>query len=254
MSRLPRKAHLRGTLRKLAALSGEGSGADDPAAAAQEALDFLAMLAGLKPIFLLGRGFNDASWIAGVRKLASAQKLYVVEGPYWNAAAATEGLPDWFAAHIRDAFAGRVAWYIGRSRAAIEEARAVCETGTPTVAQEARLLGYPECCVAEHYARNLDYQRVWLDTLRRRAQGDEAEMRRLLAEGAALDPETADERSRLEAAMAVAPCPYTSINMCSDCADGAETPARALSQKYAALAAEIDQGLARALAVRAAGT
>lgn len=248
MSRLPRKAHLRGTLRKLAALSGGGDDAGAAVTAAQEALDFLAMLAGLKPVFLLGRGFNDPAWIDGVRDLARTQKLHVIEGPYWDAAAGTDGLPDWFVAHVRAAFAGRTAWYVCRSRAAAEEVREVCETGTPTVAQEARLLGFPVCCVAEHYARNVDYQRVWLDILRRKAAGDEAEMKRLLADGAALDPESVDERDRLEAAMAVTPCPFTSINMCAACAAGEDTPAKTLSRRYRELAAEIDQGLARALA------
>ena len=247
MTRLPRKAQLRGTLRKLSALSTAAQGGEDNAAAAQEALDFLAMLAGLKPVYLLGRGHNDPTWIEGVRKIATAQKLHVVEGPYWDAAAGTEGLPAWFVDHVRGAFAQRTAWYVCRSRAAAEEIRALCEAGTPTVEQEARLLGFPVCCVADHYARNRAYQGVWLDILRRKADGNEDAMRRLLAEGAALDPDSGDERDRLEAAMAVTPCPFTSFNMCADCAAGDDTPAKKLSQRYAALAREVDKGLAQAL-------
>ena len=52
--RLANKARLRNTLKKLAAIGvGPGDG-HDHATAAQEALDFLAMMAGLKPVLMLG--------------------------------------------------------------------------------------------------------------------------------------------------------------------------------------------------------
>lgn len=248
--KLPKKSHLRGTLRKLSALAGSPSDDHDRATAAQEALDYLAMLVGIKPVFLLGRGYNDPDWIDGVRALAATQKLPIIEGPYWDADVGTEALPGWYLDYLGSAFAGKTAWYICRSRAAAEEVSTINETGTPSLEQEARLLGYPECCVTAHYERNHVYQKLWLDILARAAQNDEDRMRRMLEEGAALQPETDDERERLEAAMTVDPCPFTSINMCANCIAAADSPARLLSRHYAELAGEIDKGLTTALSVR----
>jgi hypothetical protein len=249
MSRLSNKVHFRGTLRKLSAAAGSSGDA------AQEALDFLAMLAGIKPVFLLGRGHDDPAWIAGVLDIARSQNLHVVEGPFWDAGVGYEALPGWYRDHLRSAFSGRTAWYVCRSRAAAEEAAEICKgTASPTVEQEARLLGYPECCVEAHYARGLAYQKVWLSILARAAAGDEAEMRRLLADGASFDPETEEERCLLEAAMAIRPCRFTSINMCDSCASDDDSPARRLSKRYADLAAAVDRGLFTALSARSGAT
>ena len=82
--RLANKARLRNTLKKLAAIGHGATDSDDHATAAQEALDFLAMLAGLKPVAMLGRGFADRHWIEGTVKIATDLELHIVEGPYWD--------------------------------------------------------------------------------------------------------------------------------------------------------------------------
>lgn len=245
-----RTAQLRNSLKKLAAVGWDRRADACGASAAQEALDYLAMLAGLKPVFLLGRGFDDNRWTDGVLAIARAQDLRIVEGPYWDAGAAA--VPGWLAEHVRSAVAGRTAWYICRTRATADEVVAVCADGRPTVAQEARLLGYPECCVSAHYARMERYQVVLLDILRRKAGGDEREMRRLLAAGGSLVPETTAEQSALDAATTVAPCPFTSVNMCAACTRDPKSPARTLSRRYQALAKAVDRGLAAELARNAA--
>ena len=85
------KSRLRNTLKKLSRLApGDG----DPQPTAQEALDFLAMMAGIKPVMLLGRGYNDPMWIKGVLQIAADSKLHIVEGPYWDASA-DAGAGDW---------------------------------------------------------------------------------------------------------------------------------------------------------------
>lgn len=248
--KLPRKAQLRNTLKKLAAIQCERGDPHDRATSVQEALDFIAMLAGFKPVFLLGRGFNDPAWIEGVLAVARGLDLHAIEGPYWEADEGTEGLPPWFVDHMRAAFAGRTAWYVCRARGVADEVRALDRDARPTVEQEARLLGYPQCCVAAHYARNLSYQRFWLDLLRRKAGDDESAMRRLLADGSPIEPETDDERGRLESAMKVAPAPFTSVNMCDACDASDVGPAKRLSRQYADLAATIDRGLAATIVGR----
>ncbi len=249
--RLANKARLRNTLKKLAAIGRGAADSHDRATAAQEALDFLAMLAGLKPVAMLGRGFADPQWIKGALRIAADLELHIVEGPYWDAVPAPRGLPEWYAEHTRAAFAGFRAHYVCKARATADEVRALCRTGTPTVADEARLLGYPPCCVEAHYAHSRDYRIVWLSILDRAAGGDEAEMRRLLADGAPLTPATDDERVRLEAAMAVRTAPFTSVNMCAACAASTDGPARLMSKRYCDFARTLDHGLARDLAAAA---
>ncbi len=140
---LANKARLRNTLKKLAAIGvGPGDG-HDHATAAQEALDFLAMMAGLKPVLMLGRGFDNTQWIKGALQIAVDLKLHIVEGPYWDAVPAPAGLPEWYVEHTRAAFEGFRAHYVCKARATAEEVAELCRTGTPMVADEARLLGYP---------------------------------------------------------------------------------------------------------------
>ena len=93
MSRL-NKSRLRNTLKKLNRI---GPGDVDPLVVAQEALDYLSMMAGIKPVMLLGRGYNDQGWIKGVLQIATDQNLQVIEGPFWDASAdsgAGADLPD----------------------------------------------------------------------------------------------------------------------------------------------------------------
>ena len=242
------KSRLRNTLKKL---SGLALGDEDPRPSAQEALDFLSMMVGRKPVMLLGRGYNEQTWIKGVLQIASDSKLHIVEGPFWDASADSGpgiALPDWYLDYTRAAFAEHRAWYICRARAVADEVTAICESEAITVAQEARLLNYPECCVRAHYERGAYYQGVWLDLLRRKAGGDEEKAIALLAEKQPLEPETDEDLKRLEVAMSTIPVPYTSINACNACVDGGpDAPANIKSLEGRKLAEDIDEGLLRAL-------
>lgn len=245
------KARLRNALKKLNRIPSDRKDPHDAQTCAQEALDLLETMAGAKPVMLLGRGYSDAAWTKGVLRVAQDARLHVVEGPFWDASAdagAGADLPDWYLDHTRQAFAEHRAFYIARARAVADEVAAICESGAITVAQEARLLNYPECCVRAHYRRAADYQRVWLDLLRRKAGGDEAKAAALLAANEPLEPETDDDRRRLEAAMNLVPVPYTSFNACEACVNGGPAaPANLKSLEGRRFAAEIDEGLARAL-------
>ncbi|MEX2453997.1 MAG: hypothetical protein WD470_04795 [Rhodospirillaceae bacterium] len=245
------KAKLRNTLRKLKTIPADQSDPHDAHVSAQEALDLLSTMAGLKPVMLLGRGFGDSVWIKGVLQVAADAKLHVVEGAFWDASAdagAGADLPDWYLDHTRRAFAAQRAWYIARARAVADEVADICASEAITVAQEARLLGYPECCVRAHYARAADYQRIWLDLLRRKAGGDDRRAAELLASNEPLEPETDEDRSRLRAAMHTVPVPFTSINACDSCIGGGVlAPANLKSVEGRQFAAEIDRGLLQAL-------
>ncbi|PPR11997.1 MAG: hypothetical protein CFH41_00030 [Alphaproteobacteria bacterium MarineAlpha11_Bin1] len=245
---LRNKSRLRNTLKKLSSLA---LGDDDPHASAQEALDFLSMMAGKKPVMILGRGYNEQEWIKGVLQIAAELKLHTVEGPFWDASAdsgAGSLLPRWYLDHTRAAFAEYRAWYICRARDVAKEVAEICETEVITVEQEARLLNYPECCVRAHYDRAANYQGIWLDLLRRKADGDEVKAMELLAGNQSLDPETDEDLKRLEVSMRTISVPFTSINACDACVDGGpDAPANVKSLEGRELARVIDEGLLRAL-------
>lgn len=248
---LQNKSRLRNTLKKLNKIPSDRTDMREAQAGAQEALDFLAMIAGEKPVMLLGRGYNDPIWIKGVLQVATNTKLHIVEGPFWDAspdAGAGADLPDWYLDHTRRAFTEHRAWYISRAKSAADEVAEICETAAITVADEARLLNYPDCCVCAHYDRAAEYQRIWLDMLRRKAGGDDQKAVDLLAANEPLEPETDEDIKRLEAAMRAIPVPFTSINACDACINGGPSaPANVKSLEGRALANEIDEGLSRSI-------
>lgn len=248
---LQNKSRLRNTLKKLNKIPSDRTDMAEAQAGAQEALDFLSMMAGVKPVMLLGRGYNDPIWIKGVLQVATDTRLHIVEGPFWDASAdagAGADLPDWYLNHVQHAFAEHRAYYICRAKSVADEVAEICETAAISVAEEARLLNYPECCVRGHYERAADYQRVWLDLLRRKAGGDEQKAADMLAANEPLEPETDEDLKRLEAAMRAIPVPFTSINACEACIDGGpNAPANVKSLEGRALAGEIDEGLSRSI-------
>jgi hypothetical protein len=69
--------------------------------APQEMLDFLAVRAGIKPVFLVGRGFDDAQWIGGAVAIAQKAGMQVTEGPFWDTQVEDRTLPGWFREHFR---------------------------------------------------------------------------------------------------------------------------------------------------------
>ncbi|MPY72200.1 MAG: hypothetical protein GEU92_19245 [Alphaproteobacteria bacterium] len=241
------RPRLRNALKKLRAVEprlAPGYGATE---LAQEMLDFLAMADGMKPACLIGRGFDDPEWIAGAVAVASGMKLRVIEGPFWDAAGAYDGLPGWYAEFVQADLAPFRAWYVTRTAAVAARIEAACASGRPTAAEEAALLGYPACCVAAHHGRNRAFHEATLSILARRAAGDEAEMARMLREGEPLIPETDAEKAAFLEGMRVTPCPCASVNMCEDCRTDSGSPAARLSARYAAFAREIDPVLAQAV-------
>jgi hypothetical protein len=222
---------LRGVLRRLPV-------GDDPEFApvlAQEALDLLAVIADLKPVYVLGRPPLDPDWDDAVLACARTLGLHVAQGPYWQADDTLSGFPAWFRASVQDKLAGLTAFYISKTPV----------TAPATVADEARLLGFPPCCVAAHYQRERAFNAAWLDDLRIAANGDEAEMRRMLDadEGLDFDDLPDETLARYAAAADFEPAPFTSINMCAVCRADPGGPAHAVGARYAELARAVDPDL-----------
>jgi hypothetical protein len=203
------------------------------------------MLAGLKPVFLLGRGFDDPVWIEGISAIARTNNMHVISGPKWAAEPDHVGLPDWYAAiDPTTAKRDQPVIYICKSRDAVAEVTAISSSRSITMSQEAKLLGYPNCCVIDHYGRNRLMNAGFYRMLQRTAGGSLDEMQRIVREGVGMSPETSEEIGDIQAACDRVPAPFTSFNMCVSCITDPQSPARRISAIFKSLAETVDRTLA----------
>lgn len=214
------KPRLRNALKKMRRVPFDHTDPINVAMAPQEMLDYLAMLAGLKLVCLVGRGFDDPDWVAGVERLAREMRLQVVNGLEWDAEPEHAGLPDWYSDVAPTDPSPRQVVYICKSQAVAREVRAVCDMGKIAMEDEARLLGYPPCCVRDHYRRNRMFDEALMLMFQRISGGDEEEMKRIVREDVGVSPETEWEKSLLAEATVHRPAPFTSVNMCASCSYG----------------------------------
>ena len=223
------------------------SGAVHPGGLEQEILDFLAMAAGLKPVFLLGRGLDSPQWVADATELAGDFGLHVVHGPFWDATPFGK-FPNWYRDHTVTQLASSRAAYVCSSREVAHEIGSINDAGGRlAMKSEARLLGYPECCVVAHYDRAVRYHQAIFSILRRLAGRDDAQMQELLRGGAALAAKTRGEIAHMDAALDLQPASFGSWNQCPLCAGDDGSPSAELSQKYRFLAETTDAEWARQL-------
>jgi len=236
------KIRLRNTLRKLRQIPIDRKDRADSAMLPQEMLDVLAMLAGLKPVYLLGRGFDDRAWIEGVLAIAKFQGLHIVAGPKWMPASrGLDFLPEWFRTLVAETQTDKASvYYICRTRTISEELKAIVSDGQITIEQEARLLCYPECCVSEHYQRGQLVDALLYKLVSRAAKNDEAKMRELILNDVSIGIETEEERSLYAQMTNMHAAPFTSFHMCSDCSSGKSNAANLISAKFEAIARTVD--------------
>jgi hypothetical protein len=237
------KPLLRSTAKNLLALPVDPASHSNVMMAPQEMLDFLATRAGIKPVFLTGRGFDDAAWIDGAIGISKKAGMVVSEGPFWDAQEEDGNLPEWFRKHLVETRPAGNAYYITKSAAIADRVRKTFEGGI-TVEEEAELLGYPACCVGEHYQRNRIVNATFYKILERTAGGNSDEMKRLLREDAELVAETDEEKAAFAKATNFKPAPFTSFHMCEGCQSKLDSPAWIISKRYKKLAETISPDLA----------
>ena len=231
-------------LKDIGASQDESAHEDD---LAQEILDFLAMAAGFKPVFLLGRGMDAPGWLLGVANVASEAGFRVIEGPYWDATPFGK-FPDWYKDQTQAQLAPFTATYISADRETADQIDAIKDAdGRLSITLEAQLLGYPDCCVAVHYDRAVQYHQAIFSILKRHAGGDDAQMQALLRGGATLGPATPEEIAHMEVAFDLNPAPFGSWNQCQHCARHNDSPSAKLSEQYKNLAETTDLDLLRTL-------
>lgn len=186
-------ARLRSALRKLEAVPFTDGDPYSPAAAPQEMLDFLAMLSGIKPVCLVGHGMDDPVWCSGVIDVAKGMGLRIEEGPFWKRDTPSF-LPEWLVENSEAEDASKTAFYVCRTKKTRDEVAQINKTGGRLPADiEARLLGYPLCCVQAYHSRVMDHERLYRLLLERISGNDEKEMKRLVFDDVSMWPETADE-------------------------------------------------------------
>jgi hypothetical protein len=239
------KPRLRQALKRLRQVPFDSSDPANAVTAPLEILEFLAVVAGLKPVFLLGRGFDDPSWISGVSAVGSATKLHVISGPKWDAEPGDLGLPYWYAEvapenKVKD----KPVTYICKLRAVAETVRDICASRQITMNEEARLLGYPLCCVQHHYIASRAMNSAFARMLQRYSKGDIDEMKRIVQNDIGMTPETPEELADARLATELHPAPFTSFNLCPSCVINPESSGRRTSATYAAFARAVDRTLA----------
>src|SRR5262249_26772765 len=144
--------------------------------------------------------------------------------------------PAWF----RDRTAAR-ATYISASPAAISEVIQISARGWVTPAEEARLLGYPKCCVEDYHRCTVKAEETFFRAVMRVARGDEQEARQILSDNVKF--RLSDEEEAQIRSLDSRPCLFTSVDMCAACAANDRSPARVLSRQYAKLAKDLDPTL-----------
>jgi hypothetical protein len=209
-------------------------------ALAQDTLEFAAMLLGAKQVFLLGRGFDDQTWVSAVKNAAAKLGVAVIrEDAYWNPDYSKLDVPAWYR-ELR--LSRQRAIYISAVSGVVTEIREISARGWVSPDEEARLLGYPLCCVADHHRRALVMADAFFRGAMLAANGDEAEARRIILADVKFKLE-GEPAARMKEATELRPGRFTSVDMCVECAANGRGPAHALSKQYAKLAKGLDQAL-----------
>jgi predicted DNA-binding ribbon-helix-helix protein len=160
-----------------------------------------------------------------------------VNGARWDAAPDDPEIPEWYS-ETRHKEAASVV-YICKAPATSNELQSIDASRLITMETEARLLGYPLCCVEDHYARRALMERAFWQMLNRVAKNNELEIRRLIEDDVAIDANP-EEQALIQRAIRLTPAPYTSVQMCQGCAKAENSPAMRLSRKYKELAIYVD--------------
>ena len=210
---------------------------DFRATAWQDGLDLLAVAAGLKRVCVIGRGARNQAWVAALRTVADHARLPMIEAAAWDPEPTDGQLPQWYLAATAQRRANRNALYIVCDEPTARNVGELATKGRVGAAEEAALLGYPPCCVAEQHARTLALEDLVAEMTERVAQSDAGRMMRMIEAGAAPLPVTRQDWDRYSAATAITPAAGTSVNMCSACAANDDSPAHALSRRYRTLSA-----------------
>jgi hypothetical protein len=201
---------------------------------AQDALDVLAVAAGLKPLALLGVGDADGSVVSTLSDAARKAGLNVIDAAPWRVMEGWRGLPSWYRNLAELQEGASPVWVVSRPDAAPVPAGG----SEISVGEEAAALGYPECCVRDFHRKRRLFHLFSLRAISRQTAGDTEAMRRLAGAQIMLAPRSAAERRALALATRMDFAPATSVAMCRVCENAADSAAMRLSACHRALAVD----------------
>ncbi len=214
------------------------------AASAQDALDVVAVAAGIKPFAVAGWGFDSTAFRVAIAAAAARAGLAAFDGLPWIGESGNSGR-RWYDEALREDLAATQILFVGPP--GTEAALRRLAGSRLGLREEARVLGYPLCCVMEFHRRQRLFHLITRRMIGRQAQGDETLKRRLARARAMLTPKTETELKLLLRAARMIFAPFTSIVMCPACEAESGSAARILSARFESLSGDV------AAAVRHAG-
>ncbi|MSO89943.1 MAG: hypothetical protein EXQ89_08285 [Rhodospirillaceae bacterium] len=213
------------------------------AAAAQDALDVLAVAAGIKPFAAVGWGIESAAFRVAIAAAARRAGLAAFDGPPWIGESGISGR-RWYDQALReDAAATRILLVGSPGSEAALRRLAGSRLGA---GEEAGVLGYPQCCVKEFHRRQRLFHLITRRMIGRQAQGDETLLGRLTRARVMLAPKTETELKLLLRATRMVFAPFTSIAMCRACEADSGSAARLISARFESLPGDVAAALRRA--------
>jgi hypothetical protein len=208
-------------------------------------LEIIAVAAGEKPAHLQGQGMRSRSFMHAVRSVAVAHGLLVMEtGPllprFLRAPEYDPRFFEWERQRDREerSKAGRVLW-VYRERDLETAIRNATEGQTDVSA----VLGYPQCCVREHFEAGVQAAEATVRGYQNRYGAKDADdFIRLAKENA---PVTIAPEDRPVIRHGV--FPYVQFAPCRECAESADSPAAAVNWAMKRLAARLSPAFQRSI-------
>lgn len=208
-------------------------------------LEIVAVAAGEKPAHLQGQGMRSRSFMHAIRSVAVAHGLLVMEtGPllprFLRAPEYDPRFFEWERQRDREVRSreGRVLW-VYRDR----DLKPAIRNATTGETDVSAVLGYPECCVREHFEAGVRLAEATVRGYQTRyGAKDTDDLIRLAKENA---PVTIDPADRPVLRHGV--YPYVQFAPCRECAERSASPAAAINWAMKRLAARLSPAFQRAV-------
>jgi hypothetical protein len=203
-----------------------GTGNGRRSDSAQDVLDVLAVVAGWKPVAIVGCGYDGTGFVDRVAEAATGAGLATAMGAPWMEEGDLARLPAWYVEPLQEAVGAARILFVGRDPVEGLPGRRLKGV------EMARFLAYPVCCVEDYHRRRRTFHRLAVDAIRRQAGDDSQRLIRLARGQFVPTPRSDAEAKRLAAATRTVIAPLTSVAVCRPCEAGGDTPAGRLSEQY----------------------
>jgi hypothetical protein len=237
-------AALRDLLRDLQAIQFDREDKASDLEILTDYLEIVAVAAGEKPAHLQGQGMRSKSFTHAIHRVAVAHGLLVMQtGPllprFLRAPSYDPRFFEWERQRDREARAreGQVLW-VYRDRDLEPEIRSATDGTTDA----SKVLGYPACCVREHFEAGVRMSEAIVKCYETRYGAKDADdFIRLTKENAPVTIPPAD-RPRIRHVF-----PYVQFSACGACAESPTSPAAEINWAMKRLASRLSPAFQRAI-------